>query len=183
MRLVLSFYGLMAGAALVWRLAADGVMPWSEGPTEPVLPIPWRVGSGVAVGLVLVWASREFTARSEAGRALASELARLLGPVGAGRAFALAAVSGLGEELFFRGALQPRVGWLAATLLFATVHFVPTRELRSWAWFALAAGALFGALFALTGDLLAPVLAHALVNGLNLRWLGGRPPSKGEELG
>ena len=174
MRLVLSFYGLMAGAALVWRLVADGVLPWSEGPTETVLPIPWRVGSGVAVGLLLVWASREFTARTEAGRALASELARLVGPVSTGRAFALAAASGLGEELLFRGALQPRVGWLAATLLFAAAHFVPTLKLRSWALFALAAGALFGALFALTGDLLAPALAHALVNGLNLRWLGER---------
>jgi hypothetical protein len=174
MRLVLSFYGLMAAAAVVWRWAADGAMPWFEGPTERVLPIAWRVGSGLAAGLLLVWASREFTARSEAGRALASELSRLVGPLGAGRACVLAAASGLGEELLFRGALQPRVGWLAATLLFAAAHFVPTRRLRSWALFALVAGALFGALFAWSGDLLAPVLAHALVNGLNLRWLGER---------
>jgi hypothetical protein len=172
MRLVLSFYGLMAAVALVWRLAADGVLPWSEGPNERVLPFLWRVGSGVTAGLLLVWASREFTARSEAGRALANELGRLVGPLGPGRAFALAAASGLGEELLFRGALQPRVGWLAATLLFGAAHFVPMSKLRSWALFALAAGGLFGALFALTGDLLAPVLAHALVNGLNLRWLG-----------
>jgi hypothetical protein len=180
MRLVLSFYGLMAVAAVVWRLAADGAMPWSEGPTERVLPITWRVGSGVAAGLLLVWVSREFTARSEAGRALARELGRLVGPLGAVRASLLAAASGLGEELLFRGALQPRVGWLAATLLFAAAHFVPTPKLRSWALFALLAGALFGALFAWSGDLLAPVLAHALVNGLNLRWLGERvsPPAR-----
>ena len=174
MRLVLSFYGLMAAAAVVWRLAVDGVMPWFEHPTEQVLPIAWRVASGVVAGLLLVWASREFTARSEAGRVLASELGRLVGPLGAGRTCALAAASGLGEELLFRGALQPRVGWLGATLLFAAAHFVPTRRLRSWALFALLAGAVFGALFAWSGDLLAPVLAHALVNGLNLRWLGRR---------
>ena len=174
LRLVLSFYGLMAAVALVWRLAVDGVVPWAEGPTQSVLPLPWRVGAGIAVGLLLVWGSREFTARSEAGRALAGELSRLVGPLSTGRAVALALASGLGEELFFRGALQPRVGWLAATLLFAAAHFVPTPKLRSWAWFALAAGALFGGLFALTGDLLAPALAHALVNGLNLRWLGER---------
>jgi membrane protease YdiL (CAAX protease family) len=164
----------MAGAALVWRWAVDGVLPWAEGPGEQVLPIPWRVGAGLAAGLLLVWASREFTARSEAGRTLASELSRLVGPLSARRAFVLAAASGLGEELFFRGALQPRVGWLVATLLFAAAHFVPTPQLRSWAWFALVAGALFGGLFALTGDVLAPALAHALVNGLNLRWLGER---------
>ena len=174
LRLVLSFYGLMGAAAFAWRFAVDGVAPWCESPSEPVLPLLWRVGSGVAAGLLLVWGSRELTARSAAGRALADELARLVGPLGAGRALVLAAASGLGEELLFRGALQPRVGWLVATLLFAAAHFVPLPGLRSWAGFALVAGAVFGALFALTGDLLAPVLAHALVNGLNLRWLAGR---------
>jgi hypothetical protein len=96
----------------------------------------------------------------------------VLGPVSLGRAWLFAGASGLAEEAFFRGALQPRVGWLAATLIFAATHFVPAPKLRVWALFALAAGALFGGLFAWTGDLLAPVLAHVLVNALNLRWLG-----------
>ena len=174
LRLVLSFYGLMAVVAFAWRFGVDRVAPWAEGPSEPIVPLAWRVGSGVGAGLLLVWASREFTSRSEAGRALADELARLVGPLGAGRALLLATASGLGEELLFRGALQPRVGWLAATLLFAAAHFVPRAGLRSWAVFALLAGAVFGALFAWSGDLLAPVLAHALVNGLNLGWLGRR---------
>ena len=181
LRLVLSFYGVMAVVAVGWRLVVEGVMPWAEGPGEQVRPLPWRVGAGVAAGLLLVWASREFTARSAAGQALARELSRLVGPLSAGRACLLAAASGLGEELLFRGALQPRVGWLAATLLFAAAHFVPTRELRSWAAFALVAGGLFGALFALGGDLLAPVIAHALVNGLNLYWLGARGPRLGPD--
>ena len=111
---------------------------------------------------------------TEAGRALAGELARLLGPISLGRAWLFALASGLAEEAFFRGALQPRVGFLAATLLFAAAHFVPAAKLWGWALFALVAGALFGALFAATGDLLAPFLAHALVNGLNLRWLASR---------
>ena len=33
---------------------------------------------------------------------------------------------------------------------------------------------MFGALFALTGNLLAPVVAHAAINAINLRWLGQR---------
>jgi len=172
--LVLGFYGLMGAAALVWRLWADGVLPWEESPGSAVLPLPGRAAAGLAVGAALVVASRVATARSAAGRALAAELGRLIGPLGTGRAVALALVSGLAEEAFFRGALQPRVGVVAATLLFAAAHFVPTRTLRSWALFALVAGAGFGALFAATGDLLAPFLAHALVNGLNLRWLGKR---------
>lgn len=172
--LVLLFYGGMAALAVIWRLAVDGVIPWREGPAETVLPLAWRVGAGLAAGAALVVVSRIWTVRSAGGRALAAELGRLIGPVSTGRAWLLALSSGLGEEAFFRGALQPQVGWFAATLLFAALHFVPTAQLRSWALFALMAGGLFGALFSVTGDLLAPALAHIVVNGLNLRWLGAR---------
>jgi membrane protease YdiL (CAAX protease family) len=177
-RLVLGFYALLGAAALLWRLLADGVLPWAEGPAPPALPIQQRVGAGLAAGVALVVVSRAWTARSAAGRALADELGRLLGPLPLGRAWLFAAASGVAEEAFFRGALQPQLGWLGATLIFGAAHFVPAPKLWVWALFALAAGALFGALFAATGDLVAPLLAHVLVNGLNLRWLAaGRSPS------
>ena len=168
----------MAAAALGWRLAVDGVLPWAEGPNEPVLPLLWRIAAGLAAGAALVAVSRVWTLRTDAGGALADELARLLGPISVGRAWLFALASGLAEEALFRGALQPRVGFLAATLVFAAAHFVPAARLWGWAVFALVAGALFGGLFAATGDLLAPFLAHTLVNGLNLRWLAARerPP-------
>ena len=170
--LVLGFYLAMGGAAVVWRLLADGVLPWAEAPGEPVPPILWRVAAGLAAGGALVAASRAWTARSAAGRALAAELARVLGPLSPGRALAFALASGLAEEALFRGALQPQVGALAATVIFGAAHFVPAPRLRVWSLFALLAGAVFAALFAWTGDLLAPALAHVMVNALNLRWLG-----------
>jgi CAAX protease family protein len=172
--LVLGFYALLGAVALAWRWGVDGVLPWVEAPGEPLLPIPWRLGAGLAAGALLVVVSRVTSTHSRAGRTLADELGRLLGPLSLPRAWLFAAASGLAEEAFFRGALQPRVGWLAATLLFAAAHFVPSAGLWSWALFALFAGALFGALFAATGDLLAPLLAHVLVNALNLRWLAKR---------
>jgi hypothetical protein len=177
-RLVLGFYALMAAAAVTWRFLTDSVLPWAEGPTSAPLSLPLRIALGLGAGLALVAASRVWTARSEAGRALAAELARFLGPLSHARAWGFAAASGLAEEAFFRGALQPRVGWLGATLIFAAAHFVPAPKLWSWAVFALAAGALFGALFAVTGDLLAPLLAHVVVNGLNLRWIAARDSSE-----
>jgi len=174
LRLVLGFYGGMGALALVWRLAVDRVLPWAEGPAAATLPLPLRAAAGLGVGAALVAASRVWTSRSASGQALAEELSRWLGPLSTARAWALALVSGLAEEAFFRGALQPRVGFVAATLLFAAAHFVPTPKLRIWSVFALLAGAAFGGLFVATGDLLAPFLAHALVNGLNLGWLGAR---------
>src|SRR5688572_28036196 len=124
-RLVLGFYAALGAAALAWRLLADGAWPWGAGPDAAVLPIAWRVAAGLATGAALVAASRIWTAKTAAGRALAAELARVLGPLSPGRAWLFAGVSGLAEEAFFRGALQPQVGLVAATLLFAAVHFVP----------------------------------------------------------
>ncbi len=112
------------------------------------------------------------------GDALARALAEALGPLSLPDALLLAAASGFAEELFFRGALQPRVGWLLASLLFGCVHFVPRREFLPWTVFAVGAGFLFGGLFLWTGNLVAPIVAHAVVNGVNLPLLVrryGRP--------
>jgi membrane protease YdiL (CAAX protease family) len=175
-RWVLIFYGALAGAALAWRLWVDGVLPWRASPDAVLLPLWLRLGLGVAAGLALVASSRFATERTRTGRALADELAALIGPISQRRALGFALASGLAEEAFFRGALQPRVGLLAATVLFAAAHYVPRPGLRVWSLFALAAGALFGALYDWSGDLLAPAVAHAVVNGLNLRWLARRAP-------
>jgi len=175
-RWVLIFYGALGAAAVAWRLGADGVLPWRPSPDAALAPLALRLGLGVAAGLALVALSRFATAHSRAGRALAHELARLLGPLSARRALGFALASGLAEEAFFRGALQPRVGVVAATLVFAAAHYVPRPGLRAWSLFALVAGALFGALFEATGDLVAPAVAHAVVNGINLRWLAERGP-------
>jgi hypothetical protein len=166
------FYVLLGGIAWVWSAlggesvvyaspaaASRGVRPFTDGL------------SGALAGVALVVASRGLASRSGAGRELATRLAEAVGPLTGRQALALALVSGLGEELFFRGALQPRVGLVAASLLFGLAHLVPAWPLVLWSLFAAGAGLVFGALFAATGNLLAPCLAHALVNALNLRWL------------
>src|SRR5262245_56746155 len=172
-RWVVLFYGVVGGVAVAWRLLADGVLPWRAPGASPD-SLGLRLAAGLATGLGLVVASRLATTRSRAARTLADELARLVGPLTRERALGFALASGLAEEAFFRGALQPRVGLVAATLLFAAAHYVPRPGLRIWSLFALAAGALFGVLFERTGDLLAPALAHTVVNGLNLYWLAKR---------
>lgn len=175
-RWVLLFYGVLASLAVIWRLWADEMLPWRSTHIPPTAPAWARLGIGIAAGLGLVVVSRAWVARSSAGQRLASELGRLLGPLSWRRAFGFALASGLAEEALFRGALQPQVGLVAATLLFGAAHYVPRPGLRVWSLFALLAGALFGALFEATGDLLAPATAHVVVNGLNLLWLA---PSAG----
>ena len=80
----------------------------------------------------------------------------------------LAALSGVGEEALFRGALQPEIGIVAASLLFGALHVGPDRRYLLWTLWAVGAGFLFGALYEWTGGILAPVVAHALHNAATL---------------
>lgn len=168
-----SFYAAMVIAALLWRGWWDGQLPWSAPGTAPI-PLLLRFGAGLGTGLLGVGLSRWWIDRSERGRRLSDELGRVLGPMGAGTAWGLALASGLGEELLFRGAAQPAIGLVLASLLFAAVHYLPGPGLWIWTLYALAAGLILGGLFQWTGDALAPVTAHAVLNGINLSWLGRR---------
>jgi hypothetical protein len=169
--IALILYAAMAVVAWVWRRALRGESLLYAG-GAPVGLDPIRdVAIGLAAASLLVALSRWLSLRTRAGEALARRLAETLGPLSLAEIAVLAAASGIGEELFFRGALQPRVGLVAASLLFGAAHLVPSRPLALWSVFACAAGLLFGALFERTGNLVAPIVAHAVVNALNLRWL------------
>jgi CAAX protease family protein len=76
--------------------------------------------------------------------------------------------SGVGEETFFRGAVQQEFGIVVASLLFGLVHVGPDRRFLLWTLWAVLAGFLFGGLYDLTGGLLAPILAHAAHNAATL---------------
>jgi membrane protease YdiL (CAAX protease family) len=80
-----------------------------------------------------------------------------------------AAVAAVSEELFFRGLLLPWIGLLASSLLFGAVHLVGGGGAR-WIWALAAAllGLALGAITELTGSLAGPLVAHALVNVVNV---------------
>jgi membrane protease YdiL (CAAX protease family) len=88
--------------------------------------------------------------------------------------------SGVGEEAFFRGALQPALGIVATSLLFGALHVGPDRRFFVWTLWAVGAGFLFGFLYEWTGGLLAPVTAHVLHNAATLLlWKRSRRKSSG----
>lgn len=174
-RTALVFYGLLGVAALAWTQLEGRPLTFASRQAQQQ-GVHWLrdPALGLALGGALVLASRALTAASAAGRALADSLAALLGRPSPAACLVLAGVSGVAEEAFFRGALQPRIGLVAASLLFGLAHFVPRRALLPWPVFGVAAGLCFGALFDATGNLVAPAVAHACVNALNLRWLASR---------
>lgn len=169
MRLALAFYAGLGLLALAWRWG-QGQSVWRA---SSDLPVHWArdIGLGLLAGAAVIALSAELTRRTRWGDALARRLAETLGPLRPTQCWLLAAASGIAEEAFFRGALQPAVGLVAASVLFAAAHFVPRREMLPWSGFSLAAGLLLGGLYAATGNLLAPIVAHVVVNGVNLNRL------------
>lgn len=172
----LVFYGALLAAAVLWREVLRGEpLVYADAEAAAAGLDPLRDGAlGAAAGLAVVGLSWVLTRTTGWGERLARALAGLLGRPGPGGIAVLAAASGIAEEAFFRGALQPRVGLVAASFAFGLVHFVPRREFLPWTGFSVAAGFLLGGLFEATGNLVAPIVAHALVNGVNLSLLARR---------
>jgi membrane protease YdiL (CAAX protease family) len=171
-RLALAFYGCLLCVALAWAWLAGRPLRFANADAARHGIDPLRdAGAGAALGLAIVLLSGWFTRATRTGERLARALARLIGRRTLGECVALALVSGVGEEAFFRGALQPQLGLVGASLLFALAHFAPRRDLLPWTAFSLAAGLALGGLFEATGNLVAPVVAHAVVNAINLRLL------------
>jgi membrane protease YdiL (CAAX protease family) len=174
-RTALIFYGLMGCVALVWRMSSPGesILHPAAG-AEPSMGVVLALGAGVAVGLIAVALSEFMTRLSELGEALADTLGQGLAGIGTADAILLALASGVAEEMFFRGALQPVVGLFWTSLAFGACHFLPRKELALWSVFAVGMGLVLGGLYEWTGQLAAPIAAHVVVNGINLPRLARR---------
>lgn len=96
-------------------------------------------------------------------------------------ALGIAVVSSVGEEIFFRGFLQPRIGLVAQAVVFAIAHLSYVHVLEIVVTFSLALA--FGLMYRRTGSLWGPIGAHFLFNllmllaGIYAEDLGGAPDS------
>lgn len=165
----------MALGGVVWLGLRRGQIPLQLF----VDPESWGLdlALGLAGGAVLVGAWEAARRLTTAARQLEVEFAGLLGRLSRTEALALACMSGIAEEIFFRGAVQEAWGWLAATALFTLLHTGRGGPLRLWTLFAALAGLLLAGLMLWRGNLLSPMLAHFVVNAVNL----GRLRSTGDE--
>ena len=171
----LFFYGALGCVALVWRMWTPGASILYPGvvPDTPISLVP-ALGAGIAVGLISLGLSELMTQFTELGESLADTLGESLMGIGRAEAILLALASGISEEMFFRGALQPAVGWFLASLIFGACHFLPRKELALWSLYAVGMGGVLGGLYIHTGHLIAPIAAHVVVNGVNLPRLARR---------
>jgi membrane protease YdiL (CAAX protease family) len=167
---------LAAAIAVFWRNGSPLVHP------EPWLVLPARLSHtyslvlGVLFGLGVVLSTRAVVPRYSWARRLHSELRPIARSVSVPGIAVLSALSSLGEELLFRGLLQPALGLVLQALLFGVVHQIRGPSRWVWVSWATGVGLFLGAIFALTGSLLGPLVAHAVINGLNLFYLQTHDP-------
>lgn len=166
LRWAAGLYLVLASSGVLWLGAQKGTISLGLF----ISPEGWLadLGLGLAAAalLIAVWQAGVHFLRS--ARELERAVLELLGPLEQSEVVTLALLSGFAEELFFRGALQGEFGWLAAAVLFGLLHIGPGKAFRLWTLFALIAGFLLGVLVVWRGALLAPIIAHVVVNGVGL---------------
>jgi len=121
--------------------------------------------------------TRVATSRFQWARELHSSFKDLLGPLTGREIVILALASSIGEELLFRGALQPWLGVWVQAMVFALPHVGPGKRFLPWTASAFVLGVAFGWLAEWTGNLGAPIAAHFAINFLNLRYIVRAPQS------
>ena len=168
-------YALLATLACALALALREGLPWEH-------PDPWikmdpleglltSMLSGLVLSGFLVLTSRLASTHFAAARRLENDLRPFAKALSPGEILVLAGLSSLGEELLFRGLLTPWLGVFLSSVAFGLLHQMRGRSRWVWVGWATAVGLLFGALFAVTGSLVGPLIAHAVVNAVNLAHL------------
>ena len=176
---VAAVYLLLAALScglIAWRVDSGSVFSPFSLPSE-------RWGLHLVATLLIVLAAHLLTRFAVALWPLFADNCRdllaWLGPVTRGQILVLALVSGVGEELFFRGWLLNEAGWMFSSLLFGAVHIPPNRKWFYWPAFAFGMGLILGGLCIWSGSILYAVILHVGINYLNIRFMlaraGGTP--------
>ncbi len=163
------FYGALAVAAAVWTGLRGREFAFADSTAQSILLGFLAAAVTVVLGVLLYRLLPVI-------RRISDELAPALVDGADKSSLVLISVfSGIGEEVFFRGAVQPEFGLVVAALAFGLVHIGPDRRYLVWTAWAVLAGFLFGFLYELSGGLLAPVIAHATHNAATfLLWKHSR---------
>lgn len=164
--IAVGLYGLLMAGGWLWLVLRERtvIVPAAAGGTIG-LWASLAVGAalGLSVSVALAAAVRHVSAFARMER----NVAAMLGPLGDTDIWLLALCSGLGEEFFFRLAMQDAVGLWPTAAVFAVLHIGPKGSLLLCV-VAFALGAVFGVLVSAGVGLLAVTVAHAVINYLSL---------------
>lgn len=163
---MMTYAGLLA-AGLVWLWMRDrvSVVPVAAGGDYGLVV---SMGLGVVVGLSLSGVFALLVRYLGPFRGLEHRLHEMLGSLTEREITVVSLFSALGEEFFFRLAMQDAIGLYWSAAIFGLLHFGPKGTML-WTAMALVLGFGFGWMMELGFGLLSVTVAHALVNYLSLR--------------
>ncbi|MBI3070660.1 MAG: CPBP family intramembrane metalloprotease [Deltaproteobacteria bacterium] len=162
-RVIIIAYAVLFAVAWVW-CALDGRSLFDQrGDFNFALGIAIALGGALAIGV----ASR-LLARLPAFGDLSHEFRTVLGDLSTTEITTLALASGIAEEAFFRGAMQPALGLIPTSAIFGLLHIGPTRKFLWWTASALILGFALGLVAELAGNVAGAMLAHFTINYFNL---------------
>jgi membrane protease YdiL (CAAX protease family) len=176
-KVVASFYLGLALVGFLWHaIAQEDNDCWRAADTT-VIELLWTPLLGLALGLAVVAAFRVMERRFVWLPALHREFRSILGRPSGSEILLLAAASSLGEEIFFRGAMLDAWGPWVSSLVFALLHVPPRRDLWPWTVSAGLLGLALAWLTTATGNLGPAVVAHFVINFINLAYITRRAPA------
>lgn len=161
----LGLEGLILVIAVVWAWLKD--ISWRTALT----PTLSHCMAGIAAGLVLLainYAILEYGSRYNAffqtlKRLIEEDVSPLFKNVDFVAVVIIALVSGVAEELFFRGVLQPQIGLWLSSIVFGLAH-IWKKAAVIYGIYAIGIGLILGSLYKLSGNLWVPILAHVVNN-------------------
>lgn len=186
--LIVSAYAVITAVAVSIGFArgAPNVLvcaPMRGWTADALVPHAVSAVLGLALAAAIVVGTRWLVKTKPWAAALHEDLRPIARALGPESIVIVALASSIGEETLFRGALVPALGPILSSLLFGALHQLRGRSRLSWWFFATLVGASFAYLFRFTGSLVGPLLAHAIVNGMNLRFLLAHDPQRTPQLG
>lgn len=155
--------------AIVWSRWRAIPLEWGA-PLEGV-----AIGFIAAVGLALAnwYVLRRAPARlgvPAVRRLYHDSLKPMFGRITALDAVIISLAAGVGEEMLFRGVMQPELGLVAASVIFGLLHTGGRGTMAFGVWVTVM-GAALGGLAWWTGGLLAPVIAHAAYDAAAITYI------------
>ena len=148
----------MVGAAIVWNNLIRGGNIWQM--LQP--GDGWQLVPGFLIGTVFALVIWRAGRRLKDTRQIIALLEKTLdlSAIEFRHVLLFSLLAAFPEEMLFRGALQPEVGLILASVIFGALHALT----RLYFFYATMAGLLLGVLFMLSGSLWLPIGTHFAVD-------------------
>ena len=166
------FYLPLSVGCVLWGMSSDRIeISFLSGDWASSV---WMMLAGVALAVVVVAFSSFSLERFAWAQRLSDRLRSVLGTPTRLQTAIIALASATGEELAFRGCLQPVLGLGWTALLFGALHGLFLPPYFAWSLFAFALGVVWGIMVDASGMLMPVILCHLLINYVNIRVICAR---------